>query len=350
MVTQTGGTAMQGISAAIVYTAIDRISAMINDAEARMAGKVGPLIDDIINGIPREPKVAEARYRKAYDVADEALAGASIEGRAPKVNSPPQLIDQAVGTFFKNYTTVVSDLFPGLLEAGTTADDFIRVALASPIGVSYSELVDRAPADTAFAFARQDAWAQERQMLDDAAAVGHRFAPGATHAGIARMHAQAVRGAKDAVVAAHAARVQQERSDKMRIVRAELDQRMDRVKRLHQQTADAFRQKMQARGLWVSDQNAVIDSANNQYAVNAQFSARLDKMLQEAAARRFKSTADALEIADRDIDIARLNLLNGQELVDLLGNMVTTLSNQIRASGSYSGNERDATDWDAVLG
>lgn len=349
MVTQTGGIAMQGLSAAIVINAIDKIGNMINDAEGRMAAKVEPYISDLINDISSRPKVATAQYRGAYVAADNALNGATISGNAPKIGSPPQLIEAAVGTFFADYTSVVSDLFPGLLEAGTTADDFIRAALSSPIGVSYSEIVDRAQADTAFAFARQDAWAQERQMLDESAAAGHRFAPGAAHAGIARMHAQSVRGAKDAITAAHAARLQQERSDKMRLVRAELDQRMDRIKKLHQQTADAFRQKMQARALWVGDQNAVIDSANNRYALNAQFDARLQHILQAAAARRFKSTADALEIGDREIDIAKLKLANGQELVDLLGNMVTTLSNQIRASGSYGGTERDVTDWDSIL-
>lgn len=349
MNTQSGGIAMQGLSAAIVLNAIDKIGGMINDAEGRMYGKIEPLILQTVNDIPNQPKVAGATYRRAFNDADGALRGASIVGATPKIISPPQLIEQAVGTFFKDYSSIVTELFPGLLEAGTTADEFIRTALTGAIGVSYSELVDSAPSGTAFAFAQQEAWAQERQMLDDSAAVGHRFAPGATHAGIARMHAQSVRGAKDAIVAAHAARVQQERSDKMRLVRIELDRRMERVKKMHQQTADAFRQKLQARGLWVGDQNAVIDSVNNRYEVNAQFDARLQRILQTAASHRFKSTADALEIGDRKLDEARLKLMNGQELVDLLGNMVTTLSNQIRASGTYGGTERDVTDWDSIL-
>lgn len=349
MATSSGGIAMQGISAAIVINAIEKISDMINDAEGRMVDKIDPYINETINGISATPDVARAKYTRTQEDVGKALKDASLKGDDPKVNAPPALIEQAVGSFFVNYTSVVNELFPGLLDAGATAESFIRLALSSPLGVSYSELVDRTPGDTAFAFARQDAWAQERQMLDDSAAAGHRFAPGATHAGIARMHAQAIRGAKDAIAAAHAARLQQERQDKMRLVRVELDQRMDRVKKLHQQTAEAFRLKMQARGLWIGDQNAVIDSTNSRYAINSQFSARLTRLAEEAVSRRFKSTADALEIGDRSVDLAKLKLMNGQELVDLLGNMVTTLSNQIRGNGTYGGNERDVTDWDSYL-
>jgi len=47
--------------------------------------------------------------------------------------------------------------------------------------------------------------------------------------------------------------------------------------------------------------------------------------------------------------VGRLKMMNGQELVDLLGQMVGTLLNQVRASGSYNGTERDVTDWDSVL-
>ena len=75
----------------------------------------------------------------------------------------------------------------------------------------------------------------------------------------------------------------------MRLVRAELDQRMDRIKQLHQQTAQAFRDKLRARGLWISDQDAVIDSYNRSYALPAQFNARLAQLAQEAAQRHYKA-------------------------------------------------------------
>lgn len=344
------GIAMQGISAAIVYTAIERIGKMISDAEGRMQSKVVPAITSIIDGIAREPEVAKAKHSSSLSAAMSALGAASAVGSAPHVQPLPQFIEQAVGSFFTGYTGVVNDLFPGLLDAGADADAWIRSALASAVGTTYVESVDRVAGDTAFALARKDAWAGERDLLDAAAASGHRFAPGATHNAIAWLHAESTRAAADAIAATHAARLREERETKMRLVRAELDQRMDRIKQLHQQTAQAFRDKLRARGLWISDQDAVIDSFNNSYAVTAQFSARLAQLTQEAALRHYRSTADAFEISDVAVDLAKLKMANGQEIVDMLGNMVTTLNNQIRAGGSYSGTERDVTDWDGILG
>ncbi|AEF89719.1 hypothetical protein DelCs14_2707 [Delftia sp. Cs1-4] len=345
----TTGIAMQGLSAAIVYTAIDKIGTMINDAAGRMQSKIGPAITQIIDGIPDYPEVAKAKHSNSLSAVLTALGPASVGASGPAVGQLPLLVEQAVGTFFTGYSSVVNDLFPGLLDAGADADAWIQSALTSAVGTTYIESVDRVAGDTAFALARKDAWAGERDLLDAAAASGHRFAPGATHNAIARLHAESTRAAADAIAATHAARLREERETKMRLVRAELDQRMDRIKQLHQQTAQAFRDKLRARGLWISDQDAVIDSYNRSYALPAQFNARLAQLAQEAAQRHYKSTADALQISDVAVDVAKLKMANGQEIVDFLGNMITTLNNQVRASGSYSGSERDVTDWDSIL-
>ena len=42
-------------------------------------------------------------------------------------------------------------------------------------------------------------------------------------------------------------------------------------------------------------------------------------------------------------------MANANEVVDLFGNAVTTLMNQVSAKGGYTGTERDITDWDSVL-
>ncbi len=343
------GIAMQGISAAIVIEAINKIGKMISDADAMMADKIEPAINNAIDKIPNRPDALKANYSDSRSAAAGALGGASVVGSGPNIAPPPALIESAVVSFFEDYTTVIDELFPGLSQAANDADAFISAALASVVGVSYSEQVDRSAAETAFALARKQAHAQEREVLDAASAAGHRFAPGTALNAIARLHAESTRAGHEAIVAAHAARLQQERSDKMRLVRSQIDMRMDRVRKLHQQTAEAFRLKLKARGMWINDQNAVIDATNSQYAINAQFQARVAALLKDVAARRHNSAVSALEIGDRKLDIGRLKMMNGQELVDLLGQMVGTLLNQIRANGSYNGTERDVTDWDSIL-
>ena len=343
------GIAMQGLSAAIVYTAIDRITKMIADAESRLSTKVDPAINRVIRNISLKPDEVQALYSNSRAQAAGALSSATIVGQGPSVSAVPALVEKAVASFFDGYTGVMDDLFPGLFDAGESADRFVRGALESAVGVSYSEQVDSTAPDTVFALARKQAHQQERDTLDLTAAAGHRFAPGVAINAIARIHAESTQGAAEAIVAAHAARTEQERLDKMRLVRAEIGQRMDRVKQLQSKVAEAFRMKMQAQGLWVNDQNAVIDAWNGQYAMSAQFQSRVTQLLREAAGRRHASVVGGHQVSDRAIDIGKLRMSNGQEIVDLLGNMIATLQNQIRANGSYSGSERDVTDWDAVL-
>lgn len=343
------GIAMQGLSAAIVLTAIEKITEMIKDAESLIDSKVTPAITRHINDIPNTPDAVQASYSSSQSKAQGALAGATVGGTGPGIPQLPPMVEKAVVSFFEGYTTVLDDLFPGLAVAGADADAFVAAALASSIGVSYREAVDSTPAETAFLLARKQAHEQERAALDLSALAGHRFVPGATFDAIARLHGESTLLASNAITAAHAARLAQERSDKMRLIRSQIDTRMDRVKRVQQQVADAFRLKMRARGLWISDQNAVIDATNSQFAMSAQFKSRVDGLMREAAARLHGNVVSGFEIGDRKVDIGKIKMMNGQELVDMLGAMVATLQNQIRGSGSYSGSERDVTDWETLL-
>ena len=63
------GIAAQGISAAIVYNAIDKISGMINTAESAMASSVGSQINAALAGIPTSPKSVEASYPQEWSGA-----------------------------------------------------------------------------------------------------------------------------------------------------------------------------------------------------------------------------------------------------------------------------------------
>lgn len=135
----------------------------------------------------------------------------------------------------------------------------------------------------------------------------------------------------------------------MRLARASLDASMDRVKRLHQQVAEAFRLKLRARGMWINDQNAVVDAANNIIALNERFNSQVSELMRRMAARRFGMKFDEAAARDRDDFLGKLKMANANEVVDLFGNAVTTLMNQVQGKGAYNGLERDMTDWDSLL-
>lgn len=124
---------------------------------------------------------------------------------------------------------------------------------------------------------------------------------------------------------------------------------MDRVKRLHQQVAEAFRLKLRARGMWINDQNAVVDAANNIIALNERFNSQVSELMRRMAARRFGLKFDEAAARDRDDFLGKLKMANANEVVDLFGNAVTTLMNQVQGKGAYNGQERDMTDWDSLL-
>ena len=343
------GTAKQGMSAAIVLQAISLIEGMITDAQELLHDKVEPAITGVINAVAQTPAQAGASYDASHAAVAQRIADIDLNAQSPQFPTLPPLIEDAVSTFFADYLGKMDELFPGLSQAGGAAQDWATHVLQAASGVTYQEDVDASKPQTVFELARLEAFAQERQVLDAAAAAGHRFAPGMAHNAMARIHAQSLRTVSEAQVAAHLDRVQEERAAKLQLVRALLAQRMDRIKQVHQQAVQAFQAKLRARGLWMGDQDAVVDAFNKRQVLGTQFQARLAQLMQLAARRLHTSTADALQAGDLSVELAKLRMSNGQEVVDMLGNMITTLNNQIRAHGSYSGSERDVTDWDALL-
>lgn len=343
------GIAAQGISAAIVNTAISKISTMINDADNSMVNNLDDEVNAVLRGTNRRPKVLDVSYSEAYGKADGALSDANLDGASANVSTLPLFLDGAIGSFFDDYLGKMDYLFPGLSVAGADTHAFVSVALNAAVGISYNELVDSAPGETAFLNTQREVYAKEREALGAAAAAGHRFAHGHMLEAMARMRGDSISNATDAILRSHAQRVQQEREEKIRLARASIDTSMDRIKRLHQQVAENIKLKLQARGMWVNDQNAVMDAANNIYATNAQFDSRVTGLLRQVATRRFNMKLDEAAARDREDFLGKLKMANANEVVDLFGNAVTTLMNQVSARGTYSGTERDVTDWDSIL-
>lgn len=349
MATSTG-IAAQGMSAAIVYTAIDRITEYMMQAEDAMSDAIDSQINPALRGISRPSGTHSVYYAPSYSEARGALSGATLDGEALNIAPLPLFLDNVVGSFFANYMGAMDTLFPGLGAAGADVQAFIASALSSAVGVSYDELVDRADAETAHAMARKETSAKERAALAQAAAAGHRFADGATLEALARMRGDSIASSTDALSKTYTQRLEQERSEKMRLARAAMSQSMDRIKKIHQQVAELLRLKLQARGLWVADQNAVVDAVGNRYEMNAQWQGRITGLMREMATRRFNLDFDMAKARDRDDFLGKLKMANANEVVDLFGNMVTTLMNQVHAKAGYSGTERDVTDWDSILG
>ncbi|AOG21871.1 hypothetical protein [Acidovorax sp. RAC01] len=345
----TAGIAAQGISAAIVYTAIDKISDMIVTADNAMRSNIDREINAALNSTKSRPDAALVGYREKYESARGAVSGANLDGENPEIDELPMFLENVMGSFFDDYMAKMDLLFPGMSAAGQSAETFVRTALASATGMSYSELVDGTPAETAFLMARRQAFAQEREALDTAAAAGHRFAHGQVMDALARMHGSSISAATDALVQSHAKRLEQERSEKIRLARTALDTGMNRLKKIHEQVAESFKLKLRARGMWINDQNQVVDSVNGVIALNEKFDANVTGLIRKAASRRFGLDFDAAAAADRDDFLGKIKMANANEVVDLFGNMVTTLMNQVSTKGGYNGTETDRTDWDSIL-
>ena len=342
-------TIMPGISAAIVINGISKISGMIAQADAAMQRNIGHEINAALRAIPASPDASKLGFKEQASAVRGALDDANLEGRNPNIDRMPLFLENVIGSFFEDYIGKLDALFPGLGMAGADADAFVRAALTSAVGMSYNEVVDSTPAHTAFLMAQRQTSAKEREVLDTAAGAGHRFAPGQVLEAIARARGASVASATEALTQAHAQRLEQERNEKMRLARASLDASMDRVKRLHQQVAEAFRLKLRARGMWINDQNAVVDAANNIIALNERFNSQVSELMRRTAARRFGLKFDEVATLDRDDFLGKLKMANANEVVDLFGNAVTTLMNQVQGKGAYNGRESDVTDWDSLL-
>ena len=140
----TVGTAAQGISAAIVYTAINRITEMMNTADAAMVAAVGSEVNPALQSVPNRPKTSDVFYSPEYSSASSALADANLEGEDLDIAPLPLFLDGVIGSFFEDYTGKLDHLFPGLGLAGADATAFAIAALQNATGMSYDELVDSA--------------------------------------------------------------------------------------------------------------------------------------------------------------------------------------------------------------
>lgn len=340
---------MPGLSAAITLAGIDRISEMINNADSAMQTKIGTEINAALKAIPGRADAAKVSYSTQYSSTTGALRRADLDGKEPEIDRLPLFLENVIGSFFEEYTDKLDALFPGLGAAGADADAFVRAALTSATGISYDELVDSTPTHTAFLAAERGIFLQERDTLDAVAQAGHRFAPGQALEVMARARGASIGGVADAIVRAHAQRLEQERAEKMRLARVSLEASMNRVKRLHQQVAEAFKLKLRARGMWVNDQNAVVDASNNVFALNERFHGQVTDLMRRTSTRRFGLKFDEASAKDRSEFLGKLKMANANEVVDLFGNAVTTLMNQVQAKGAYNGQERDVTDWDAIM-
>ena len=338
-------TSMQGYSVAVVLSAMNQITEMINDVDAKMLAAMDKELRPALNSLRAKPRVMEASYSAAYSSAQGALAGADLKHKGR--NFGPPMIENAVASFFEDYLAKLDKLFPGLGSAAQDAKSFAVRALYST--ATYDEAVEKVPGDAAFALARVQAMTREREMLDDAARAGHRFAHGHMLDQLATMHGNSISSATDAMTQAHAKRVQDERENKMRLARAMMGSHLDTIRKLHMQALEAFKLKMRAKGMWVNDQNAVVDAFNGKYVLGEQWVTKLQGMLREIATRRYALKFDKLAATDRDELMAKMKVTNATEVVDMFGQAVTTLMNQVQGSGRYQGTERDVTDWDSVL-
>lgn len=163
------------------------------------------------------------------------------------------------------------------------------------------------------------------------------------------MHGDSITSATEATTRVYAERLAQERSEKMRLAAVSLGNNLQIIRKLHAQVAEAFKLKLRARGMWINDQNQVVDASNNITAMNEQFYDRVTQLMRQTAARRFSLDFDERTARDRSEVLGKLKIANANEVVDLFGNMVTTLMNQVQGRGGYQGQERDVTDWDSIL-
>ncbi len=126
------GIAAQGISAAIVNTAISKISTMINDADNSMVNNLDDEVNAVLRGINRRPKVLDVSYSEAYGKADGALSDANLDGASANVSTLPLFLDGAIGSFFDDYLGKMDYLFPGLSVAGGETQAVGSAALNAP--------------------------------------------------------------------------------------------------------------------------------------------------------------------------------------------------------------------------
>lgn len=167
-----------GLAAQVVVTAINIIRKMAVGVEHYAEANQGTAVNEVVEKIPNLPDETQVRWGSVMSSAGAAMAKARIPAEGANLPMPAYLVENAVGTLTDKMLDAIETLFPEVAAAGAQADAALIAALKGPVGVTYTESVDRLAADTAFAFDQREAFAQERAMLDSAAAAGHRFLPG----------------------------------------------------------------------------------------------------------------------------------------------------------------------------
>ena len=98
----TVGTAAQGISAAIVYTAINRITEMMNTAGAAMVAAIGSEVNPALRSVPNRSNTSDVFYSPVYSSASSALADANLEGEDLDIAPLPLFLGGVIGSFFED--------------------------------------------------------------------------------------------------------------------------------------------------------------------------------------------------------------------------------------------------------
>lgn len=337
-----------GLAAAVVMQAIELITNLATATDQYANGITAQAVDAPINALGA-PDAAGVRWSSSLTSSQNALDRALSPGDEDEIvvpGLPGDLMDAAVASLTYNMLDAFDRLFPGLDATGDAADAAARAALqAGAPGVTYVEAFDRAAADTALAFGRLEVADQQADLMAAAAAGGHRFLPGAAHGAVAKLHAGVGRAHDAAIAAAFQARLDAERRAKLALAKAAAGIRANKIRDLTGKVADLFNKKRQARALHIADQDAVIDQVTSMEKLTLAEQTRIQALVLETAKRRHDIQVKAALASDYDLQKAKLNSASGQELVDMLGNMVTQLWNQVRGSGQFSGSERDTTDW-----
>ena len=334
-----------GLAAQVVVTAINIIRKMAVGVEHYAEANQGTAVNEVVEKIPNLPDETQVRWDSIMSNAGAAMAKARIPAEGANLPMPAYLVENAVGTLTDKMLDAIETLFPEVAAAGAQADAALIAALKGPVGVTYTESVDRLAADTAFAFDQREAFAQERAMLDSAAAAGHRFLPGASFDAIARMHAATVRQHDQAVAAAYQARVAEEQAAKLKLARAATDARIRNIREFTAKIVDLFRLKQRAHAMHIGDHNTLIEEKSTMERLTAAERNRIESVIQDTAKRRLDARVKSAQIGDGAEASAKLKLATANEMIDMLGTLSATLYNQIGGRGSWGGTESDVTDY-----
>lgn len=343
-----GGPSM---ATAVVAQAVRLIAQFANIASgfARDADKD---VQRLIGQLGEAPDQAGVTLLKAQQgaAATQASLEASLSAvmqqlQADQFTLPP-LPDAAMVDFTQQYLSLLAEHFPGLDVAAAWAEAEAATALTST-GITGQTQADQAQARTAFEQDQLQAWAREREILDGAAAQGHRFAPGLAMESIARLRAQTAQRASDALAAANANRLQEEARTKVELALAAADDRASRIQQVSRSVLSSLDKRLKAQGDWASDRLSLVDLMNQPDVLEQGHANQIRAAVLKGVQRVLAANAGPAARADAaQVTAVQRQFANAQEFVDLAETMVAGLLNQVRTSGQFSGSERDVTNRD----